>query len=313
MESSGNQQVAEDITEFMSINDIDLTELKSLKGDNPKTKLRSKLKNLHNRINTRESWDAFKTQRNKCVAIKRKNLRTYFSLLAKDNGHNNKKFWSAVKPFLSDKGTKKSDDIVLNDDGKTLTDSKEVSEVPNTYFTDIVKITTGEEPRTTSCNRDGVATDEIIEEIISRFKDHPSIKIIKSHIPQDDQKFSSKLATGNSIKKIIDKLNTKTSISFDSVPSKLVKLASKIISEPLSQLVNRTIVNEGFFLDAEKIACITPAFKKEDRLDKTNYRQISVLNVFSKVFERFILDQLTSYFKNILSEFLSAYRKQYSC
>ena len=52
---------------------------------------------------------------------------------------------------------------------------------------------------------------------------------------------------------------------------------------------------------------------EEDRLDKTNYRPISVLNVFSKVFERFILDQLTSYFKNILSEFLSAYRKQYSC
>ena len=143
---------------------------------------RSKLKNLHNKINTRESWNAFKRQRNKCVAIKRRNVKTYFSLLAKDNGHNNKKFWSAVKPFLSDKGTKKSKDIVLNDEGKILllckilTDSKEVSEVLNTYFTDIIKITTDEEPRKTWCNRDGVATDEIIEEIISRFKDHPSIK-----------------------------------------------------------------------------------------------------------------------------------------
>ena len=46
---------------------------------------RSKLKNLHNRINTRESWNPFKRQRNKCFAIKRKNIRTYFSLLAKDN------------------------------------------------------------------------------------------------------------------------------------------------------------------------------------------------------------------------------------
>ena len=49
----------------------------------------------------------------------------------------------------------------------------------------------------TSCNRDGVTTDEIIKEIISHFKDHPSIKIIKSHISQEDQKFSLKLATGN--------------------------------------------------------------------------------------------------------------------
>ena len=44
-----------------------------------------------------------------------------------------------------------------------------------------------------------------------------------------------------------------------------------------------------------------------------NYRPVSVLNVFSKVLERFILDRLTSYFKSILSEFRSAFRKQYSC
>ena len=72
-------------------------------------------------------------------------------------------------------------------------------------------------------------------------------------------------------------------------------------------------MNEGFFSDAEKTACIIPAFKKEDRLDQMNYRLVSVLNVFSQVLERFILDQLTSYFKSILSEFRSAYRKQYRC
>ena len=46
----------------------------------------------------------------------------------------------------------------------------------------------------------GVATDEIIKEIISHFKDHPSIKII-------------------------DKLDRKTSVSFYSIPPKLGKLA----------------------------------------------------------------------------------------
>ena len=65
---------------------------------------------------------------------------------------------------------------------------------------DTVKTTTGEEPRTTSCNRDGVATYEIIREIVSRFKDHPSIKIIKSHISHDDQKFPLKLAIGAVLK-----------------------------------------------------------------------------------------------------------------
>ena len=54
-------------------------------------------------------------------------------------------------------------------------------------------------------------------EIISRFKDHHSIKIMKSHISLDDQKFSLKLATGNSIEKVINKLDTRTSVSFDSI------------------------------------------------------------------------------------------------
>ena len=36
METSGCKQVTKDITEFMGINDIDLTNLMSLKGDNLK-------------------------------------------------------------------------------------------------------------------------------------------------------------------------------------------------------------------------------------------------------------------------------------
>ena len=142
---------------------------------------------------------------------------------------------------------------------------------------------------------------------------HPFIKIIKSQISQDDQKFSSKLATGISIKKSSINLTQKLQFLSTVYPLSWSNLHKKIIFEPLSQLVNETIVNEGFFLDAEKITCVTPAFKKEERLDWTNYRPISVLNVFSKVFERFILDQLTFYFKSILSDFRSAYRKQYSC
>ena len=56
-----------------------------------------------------------------------------------------------------------------------------------------------------------------------------------------------------------------------------------------------------------------PAFKKEDRLLTKNYRPISVLDVFSKIFERFLSDQMVPYLNSILSVFISAYRKNYSC
>ena len=40
---------------------------------------------------------------------------------------------------------------------------------------------------------------------------------------------------------------------------------------------------------------------------------ISILNTFSKVFERYILEQLTPFFNVTMSQFLSAYRKNFSC
>ena len=66
------------------------------------------------------------------------------------------------------------------------------------------------------------------------------------------------------------------------------------------------------FPDVKKEASVTPVFKKEDRLIKTNNGQISVLNVFSKIFERFLLNQMLPFVDNMTSSFLSAYRSRYT-
>ena len=60
------------------------------------------------------------------------------------------------------------------------------------------------------------------------------------------------------------------------------------------------------------MASVTPIFKKDDRLDKKNYRPISALNVFSKIFERFLLNQILPFLNKIQSVFLSASRAIYS-
>jgi len=46
---------------------------------------------------------------------------------------------------------------------------------------------------------------------------------------------------------------------------------------------------------------------------KINYRLISILTSFSKIFEGIVCDQMMSYFDNILFLLLSAYSKQYCC
>ncbi len=46
---------------------------------------------------------------------------------------------------------------------------------------------------------------------------------------------------------------------------------------------------------------------------KENYRPVSVLDVYTKIVEIIIVEQLVEYFKNIFHEMLCAYRKKYGC
>ena len=62
------------------------------------------------------------------------------------------------------------------------------------------------------------------------------------------------------------------------IPIKIVILAIKKICKDLANCINEC-VKQNKFPNKLKIADIMPIFKKEDPLDKTNYRPISILPV----------------------------------
>ena len=68
---------------------------------------------------------------------------------------------------------------------------------------------------------------------------------------------------------------------------------------PCSTICVPFLVNDSFsssnFPDKVKLARITPVFKKGSRFDKDNYRPISVLSKFSKLFEKAMYCRLCSY------------------
>ena len=72
------------------------------------------------------------------------------------------------------------------------------------------------------------------------------------------------------------------------------------------------ISRTGNFLDKLKLADITSCFKKNNPLEKENYRPVSVLPVVSKIFERIMQKQVTLFTENILSPNLCDYRKGFS-
>ena len=61
-----------------------------------------------------------------------------------------------------------------------------------------------------------------------------------------------------------------------------------------------------------KMADITPAHKKDDKTDKSNYRPVSILPSISMVFERIIYEDISQYMRNKLSPYLCGFCKGYS-
>ena len=82
----------------------------------------------------------------------------------------------------------------------------------------------------------------------------------------------------------------------DKITTALVKDASNFISYPLTLIYNSSMKN-GIFPDYFKIVRVAPIYKSGKRCGSNNYRQISVLSIFSRVFERIVQDQLHDFLK----------------
>ena len=172
---------------------------------------KSKLHNMHKKLKTKESWEAFKRQQNKCVSIEHKNICSHFTELAGKCGNcNNKKFWSEIKPFLTNKHSGKGQNIVLSENEIVVRDSTQVAEILNNYFINIVEINTGSKPHSFPCTETGLIDDGTIDEIIDRYSNHPSVTSIKSNLMKNPQAFSYKLASSFDIEKIVSKLSLAT-------------------------------------------------------------------------------------------------------
>ena len=65
-------------------------------------------------------------------------------------------------------------------------------------------------------------------------------------------------------------------------------------------------------LDSLKEANIKTIFKKDDLLDKSNYRLVGILQFISKVYERLIYNQLPAYTESFLNHILCDFRKAHS-
>ena len=107
-------------------------------------------------------------------------------------------------------------------------------------------------------------------------------------------------------------INIRKTTGCDLIPGKLIKEGADFLCKPIQSLINKCI-RTCTFPNALKLADVVPIFKKNDMLNKMNYRPIGILSCISKIFEKLLISQLRMYFDDIFSQYLSGYRASYGC
>ena len=267
---------------------------------------RSRLKKKYQDWPSRENFKNWKKQKNKCNKLCGKAKKNHFRNITESNLNSNK-FWQFVKPFLTNKGVFGTDFISIKKDNQFIDNEMELVEMFNSHYINVVENMTGIPPDISPLydlqKNDGYC----VKQIIKKFENHPSILEIKKNI-NIVEKFTIKEATVSDINTLLKSVNTKKATGPDNIPP---KLSANVIDSHLCNIINKDL-QDSSFPDAAKIASVRPIYKKKCRNTIENYRPVSVLNTFSKIYERYIHNSLIPYINKCLSEFVAAYRKCYS-
>ena len=114
--------------------------------------------------------------------------------------------------------------------------------------------------------------------------------------------------------KIIRALNINKAHGHDDISIRMIKICDKSLIKPLSFLF-KTAVRSSHYPDIWKKSNIIPVHKKNDKQLVNNYRPISLLPVFGKIFEKIIFNKTYKFLleEKLLNPNQSGFRPSDSC
>ena len=219
--------------------------------------------------------------------FKQNNLKNYNKLLRKmintaknkysktklENCKNDMKTtWKFINTLISNKNNKRFSEYMLDENGTKIYDKLKIANKFNEYFINTAKLIEPSIPISNNISFENYLTRQISTE------------------------FKFNLINVSDLNKIVQEINPKQSKGVDNTSSCILKKVYSSISQPLLFLINYSL-KFGEFPDALKIANVVPIYKKDDRTQFSNYRPISILPAFSKIFEKCVQNQLYNYFK----------------
>jgi len=116
-------------------------------------------------------------------------------------------------------------------------------------------------------------------------KDNNLISLLKKYYPSEFPPMQAVPITDGEIRSIISSLKSKNPSGYDGISTKILKLCGNQITKPLAFIFNKSLTMY-VFPERLKYAVVIPLYKKGAVSSMANYRQISLLPVFSKVFQK---------------------------
>ena len=116
-----------------------------------------------------------------------------------------------------------------------------------------------------------------------------------------------------SIEKCIKMMRNDCSTGYDHIPASFIKPVSEFLFSPTTFVINNFIkINQ--FPDIWKLTRITPIPKIRLPVQLKDYRPVSILPILSKIYERVVLEQITTFIEKKLMyhHYQSGYRKNHS-
>ena len=148
---------------------------------------------------------------------------------------------------FSDKGYLENSDIMLRDNEKMIADEKKLVQLFKDHYINIVEWSSGVKPEKVEFDIGSGNKNGFLSSILDKHKNHPSIVEIRknrnlqsSSISIPSSSWDSKVMAKD-IKTILKSPNSKEAPGIDKIPTKLAYLASEILAEPLSIVINISI------------------------------------------------------------------------
>ena len=176
----------------------------------------------------------------------------------------------------------------------------------NNYFANVTSSLDIHKIPLEPCNENDSSS---IDSILSMYRNHPSIlNIRRKYNIESEMNFD--LTDRAQVKKYVMSLKNKASPEGD-IPVRILKQCAGAYIDTLTSLICSS-VSDGHFPDSLKLADVAPIHKTDCRFMKENYRPVSKLPALSKVFERYMHDEIDVFMSDKFSPLLSGFRKGYS-